>query len=76
MKTWQFFSHFNRVNMQRGDLNVWTVHFRGVCYQGQEIVFNVPTYTQFRAKGKQPRAKIRGRAHFVNLVGGHTILVG
>lgn len=74
--TWRFFSHFNRVNMQRGNPNVWTVHFRGTCYQGEEVVFNVPTFTEYKPKGQQPRAKIRGRAHFVNIVAGKTILVG
>lgn len=73
--TWTFFSHFNRINMQRGDVNVWTVHFRGTCYQGTEIVFNVPTFTKYNAKGRQPRAKVCGRAHFVEKTGS-MILVG
>lgn len=73
--TWRFFSHFNRVNMQRGDPRVWTVHFRGVCFQGTEIIFNVPTSTTYRAKGPQPRAKVCGRAHYVDMVG-LKILVG
>jgi hypothetical protein len=74
-KTWQFFSHFNRVNMQRKDPNIWTVHFRGACYQGTNIVFNVPTFTTYNPTGTQPRAKIRGRAHFVERVGTE-LLVG
>jgi hypothetical protein len=75
-KTWRFFSHFNRVNMQRGNPNVWTVHFRGACIQGTEVVFNVPTYTTFKPNGRQPRAKVVGRAHFVERSSGGTILVG
>jgi len=75
--TWKFFAHFNRINMQRGNPNVWTVHFRGTCFQAQEIIFNVPSRTTFNPKGRQPRAKIAGRAHYVEQrpLGGY-ILVG
>jgi hypothetical protein len=75
MKTWTFFSHFNRVNMQRGLPEVWSVHFRGVCYFGTNVIFNVPTHTTYNPRGTQPRAKIRGRAHYVNKVGTE-LLVG
>lgn len=51
--------------MQRGNPNVWTVHFRGTCYQGQEVIFQVPLKTRYRADGKQPRATLRGMARRV-----------
>lgn len=74
-KTWRFFSHFNRVNMQRGNPNVWTVHFRGVCVQGTEVVFNCPTRTTYNPKGQQPRARIIGVAHDVSVNRDGLILV-
>jgi hypothetical protein len=74
-KTWQFFAHFNRVNMHRKDPNVWTVHFRGTCFQGTDVIFNVPTYTSYKPNRKQPRARIHGRAHYVERVGTE-LLVG
>jgi len=74
--TWRFFAHFNRINMQRGDPRVWTVHFRGQCIQCEEIIANVPTYTEYKPNGKQPRAKIRGRAHYVELTGGKAAVIG
>jgi hypothetical protein len=62
MKQYSFFAHFNRVNMQRGDSRVWTVHFRGVCYQTEVIEFHVPMTTKFDKDGRQPRATLRGKA--------------
>lgn len=74
--TWKFFSHFNRINMQRKDPKVWTVHFRNVCYQGTGIIFNVPTSTTYDPDGRQPRAKMVGRARQVEVDKSGTILVG
>lgn len=67
--TWKFFSHFNRINMQRGNPKVWTVHFRGTCYQAEGIVYKVHTFTTFDPKGRQPRAKVCGRAREVKQQG-------
>ena len=61
-KQYRFFAHFNRINMQRGDPKVWTVHFRGQCIQGEGIEFNVPVRTRYRPEGKQPRAVLIGSA--------------
>lgn len=72
-RRYAFFAHFNRVNMQRGDARVWTVHYRGVCYQATEIVFWVPVRTRYVANGKQPRATLRGYARHVAFEG--TIVV-
>ena len=66
-KLYSFFAHFNRCNMQRGLNNVWTVHFRGVCYQVEGIDFRVPTKTRYNKSGRQPRATIRGRARFITI---------
>ncbi len=64
MKRYRFFVHFNRVNMQRGDPKVWTVHFRGVCYQTQKIRFKgvVELDSDYKPDGRQPRATFRGAA--------------
>lgn len=60
MKGYRFFAHFNRINMQRGDPNVWTLHFRGMCMQAESIKFNVPIQTDYKPNGRQPRATLRG----------------
>lgn len=70
MGTNRFFAHFNRVNMVRGLPNVWTVHFRGECIQGEAIEFRVPCITRYVPKGKQPRATLRGDAHNVRVLRG------
>lgn len=66
-KTYRFFAHFNRNNMRKGDQRVWTLHFRGVCYQTPEIRFAVPTETKYKPEGRQPRAVIQG--HCKNVIG-------
>ena len=67
MKRYRFFAHFNRVNMQRGNPNVWTVHFRGTCVQAREIVFRVFVRTRFKPNGRQPRAVLLGMAKTVDV---------
>ena len=64
-KTYAFFAHFNRINMQQGKPQVWSVHFRGVCHQAKALRFKVPLRTQYRPDGRQPRATIRGEAAHV-----------
>jgi hypothetical protein len=59
----KFRAHFNRVNMQRGNPNVWTVHNSRACYQGTAIVSVVPMQTIFKPNGRQPRAYFEGFAH-------------
>jgi hypothetical protein len=74
-KRYAFFAHFNRVNMQRKLPQVWTVHFRGTCYQVEGIEFKVPTITRFVPEGKQPRATMRGRAAQVIVSKGQAVVV-
>lgn len=68
MKRYRFFAHFNRVNMQRKLLKVWTVHFRGQCIQAEGLRFDVPVETKYRPNARQPRAVLIGTAHEVNVV--------
>lgn len=74
MKQYAFFAHFNRINMQRGDPKVWTVHFRGQCIQASNIRFEVPMTTRYRPTGAQPRATLRGKASDVRFEG-ETVVV-
>lgn len=71
-KRYVFFAHFNRVNMQRGVPEVWTVHFRGQCIQCREIKFRINVSTRYRKDGKQPRAILRGMAAEVYTIDGIT----
>lgn len=70
-RRYSFFAHFNRVNMQRGKPEVWTIHFRGRCIQAEGIEFNVPLYTRYVGDGPQPRATLRGRAVEVVISNGY-----
>ena len=65
MKTrrYTFRAHFNRINMQRGNPNVWTVHMRNTCYQVASIEFQCPVRTLYKADGRQPRAVLVGKAY-------------
>jgi hypothetical protein len=67
VKQYRFFAHFNRVNMQRGNPLVWTVHFRNLCIQARELVFRVSVSTRFRPEGRQPRAVLIGDARAVDI---------
>lgn len=58
----KFRLHFNRINMQRGNPNVWTVHMSKACYQVKSVVSYVTMETRFDPKGRQPRAYLFGRA--------------
>ena len=40
--------HFNRINMQRGDPRVWTVHTRGQCIQTEQIRCKVPVESRYQ----------------------------
>ena len=64
-KSYRFFVHFNRINMQRGNPRVWTIHFRGVCYQVVDYICHVPHVSRYVFRGRQPRATIRGLAKTV-----------
>ena len=67
MKHYRFFMHFNRINMQRGLPNVWSVHFRGTCYSASKVKLRVPIETRYVPQGRQPRATLRGWATTVRV---------
>jgi hypothetical protein len=52
--------HFNRVNMVRGNPNVWTAHNSRGCFQAEKLVImhdgKVIAETVFAPEAKQPRA--------------------
>lgn len=52
--------HFNRINMQRGNPNVWTVHTSGKCIQTRHVQCQVPLKSVFNPDGRQPRAFMKG----------------
>lgn len=65
MSKWKprkFRLHFNRVNMQRGNPKIWTVHTSKCCYQVKQVKVYVPLETVFNPDGPQPRAYLAGRA--------------
>jgi len=59
----KFRLHFNRINMQRGNPNVWTVHMSGVCHQVKLVKPYVPMETRYVPNGPQPRAYFVGRGY-------------
>lgn len=61
MRPRKFRLHFNRINMQRGNPNVWTVHFSDRCIQARSINVKVPLETIFNPQGRQPRAYLSGK---------------
>ena len=65
MRQYSFFVHFNRVNMQRGNERVWTIHFRGKCHQVKGVCCLVPCESRYLPSGRQPRATLRGRARYL-----------
>jgi hypothetical protein len=65
MKPRKFRLHFNRVNMQRGNPNIWTVHTSDRCYQVKRVVTYVQLETVFKPDGPQPRAYLSGRGTVV-----------
>lgn len=69
----KFRLHFNRINMQRGNPNVWTVHNSRGCFQGRHVSVSVPINAVFDPDGRQPRAYLSGYGHV--RVGQNTIFV-
>lgn len=70
--------HFNRVNMQRGNKKVWTVHTSKGCYQAKEVVImhhgEQILGTVFKPDGKQPRAYLEGYGKIYKTADGVLIL--
>jgi len=61
MKPRKFRLHFNRINMQRGNPNIWTVHLSDKCIQVREVQVSVPIETIYRPEARQPRAFLSGK---------------
>lgn len=61
--------HFNRVAMQRGQDEVWTVRNSEGCFGVLEVRFNTPMRSVFNKNGRQPRAKFKGLAKLVIVSG-------
>jgi len=59
-KRLKFRLHFNRINMQRGNPNVWTVHNCRGCFQTHKVILRVPVETIFKKDARQPRAYFSG----------------
>ncbi len=60
MKQRKFRLHFNRINMQRKNPRIWTVHTSDKCFQGEQVICDVPVETVFKPLGQQPRAYLSG----------------
>lgn len=61
--------HFNRIAMQRGWPEVWTVHTSQGCFNVLEVRMRCPMDSIFNPNGRQPRAKFKGKA-FVQITRG------
>ena len=69
--------HFNRLNMQRGNPNVWTAHNSHGCYGAEKLIImhdgKVIAETVFDPKARQPRAYFTTRGS-VKYRGGSAII--
>jgi phage antirepressor YoqD-like protein len=58
--------HFNRVNMQRGNPNIWTAHNSRGCFQTKKLVImhngKILAETVFKPDAPQPRAYFVAKA--------------
>ena len=70
MRPRKFRLHFNRINMQRGNPNIWTVHLSDKCIQVQDVKVSVPVETIYSPTARQPRAYLSGTG--IVTVDGHT----
>jgi len=66
-KPFRVWFHYNKPTSRMMEMPVWTVHWRGKCYQVLNIQCNVDTETHGR--NSQPHAVVRGFAHHVELRG-------
>ncbi len=57
--------HFNRIAMQRGEAEVWTVHNSLGCFNVIEVRMNCPMHTVYAPNGRPPRAKFKGTARLI-----------
>jgi len=66
--------HFNRINVQRNDPDIWTVHMSDRCIQTKEVDIRVPLTSIYKGpKARQPRAYFKGKA-IVDVQRGKVIL--
>jgi len=70
MRPRKFRLHFNRINMQRGNTNIWTVHLSDKCIQVRDVKVCVPIETVYKPTAEQPRAYLSGKG--IVTVDGHT----
>ena len=66
-KHYRFFLHYNKPTSAKMGVAVWTVHWRGACYQVLNIECRVATETHTRKT--QPRGVVRGYADILELSG-------
>jgi len=66
-KPYRFWFHYNKPMSRKIGMAVWTVHWRGKCYQALNIKCN--TITETHEKSRQPHAVVRGMAHTLELRG-------
>jgi hypothetical protein len=57
----KFRLHFNRINMQRGKDEVWTIHLSDACISARVVYVHVPLRTVYRPTASQPRAWFEGK---------------
>lgn len=74
-KKYRVWIHFNRSNMQKGDPRVWSVHFRGTCYQVPAFSCTAQLTSSYKASGRQPRAVLKGWASELIFFSDKSVLV-
>lgn len=59
-----FHLHFNKIAMQRGDPNVWSIRTSKGCFHAKQVVIQVPVQTNYVPTRKNnPRAFLTGIGH-------------
>lgn len=55
--------HFNRINVQRKDPDIWTVHMSDRCIQIKKVIIKCPLESVYKGPdARQPRAYFKGKA--------------
>jgi hypothetical protein len=60
--------HYNKPYSQKHKIDMWSVHYRGVCHIVEKIVCNIPTFS--KNNKTQPRVVMKGYAHEVSMDNG------
>lgn len=66
-KPWRFFLHYNKPMSRKAEVPVWTIHWKGKCYQAYNL--KVRAWTETHEQNRQPRGVVRGYAWQLELVG-------